>query len=312
MENEKEITVEEFFAEEYEYGKNQDLIPLLEQFISRNRSRKIAVVTSGGTTVPLEKETVRFLDNFSAGTRGASSAEQFLEEGYGVVFFHREHSLEPFNRFFTSSGHSFLDFFSFQDGQAKIKEEFKEKVSQETEKNERAISTGRLLKIPFTTVRDYLFLLRDISRTLAPAFGRDLLFYLAAAVSDFFIPQAKMAKHKIQSGEGPLSLTLDRVPKMISPLVADWAPLAFVISFKLETDEALLLQKSRASLEKYHHQMVIANMLRTRKHHVVLVYPDSQEDLRLTKEEQEGQVEIEGKIILAVKRCHLAFCAAPN
>jgi len=34
-----------------------------------------AVVQSGGTTVPLERETVRFLDNFSSGTRGAISAE---------------------------------------------------------------------------------------------------------------------------------------------------------------------------------------------------------------------------------------------
>ena len=30
---------------------------------------------SSGTTVPLEKRCVRFLDNFSAGTRGAASAE---------------------------------------------------------------------------------------------------------------------------------------------------------------------------------------------------------------------------------------------
>lgn len=30
---------------------------------------------SGGTTVPLERETVRFVDNFSAGTRGSASAE---------------------------------------------------------------------------------------------------------------------------------------------------------------------------------------------------------------------------------------------
>ena len=34
-------------------------------------SCKIALVTSGGTTVPLEKRTVRFIDNFSTGGRGA-------------------------------------------------------------------------------------------------------------------------------------------------------------------------------------------------------------------------------------------------
>jgi hypothetical protein len=35
----------------------------------------LVLVTSGGTVVPLERQTVRFLDNFSAGTRGAISAE---------------------------------------------------------------------------------------------------------------------------------------------------------------------------------------------------------------------------------------------
>lgn len=31
------------------------------------KGKKVVVVTSGGTTVPLEANTVRFLDNFSAG-----------------------------------------------------------------------------------------------------------------------------------------------------------------------------------------------------------------------------------------------------
>lgn len=30
---------------------------------------------SGGTTVPLESKTVRFIDNFSVGSRGAASTE---------------------------------------------------------------------------------------------------------------------------------------------------------------------------------------------------------------------------------------------
>jgi phosphopantothenoylcysteine synthetase/decarboxylase len=39
----------------------------------------VVLVTSGGTTVPLERNCVRFLDNFSQGTRGALSAEAFIE-----------------------------------------------------------------------------------------------------------------------------------------------------------------------------------------------------------------------------------------
>lgn len=58
---------------------------------------------SGGTTVPLELNTVRFVDNFSAGTRGACSAEYFLQAGYAVIFLHRLKSLEPYARHFFGS-----------------------------------------------------------------------------------------------------------------------------------------------------------------------------------------------------------------
>lgn len=53
------------------------------------------------------------------------------------------------------------------------------------------------------------------------------------------------AEHKIQSRDGPLELHLDRVPKALGTLRALWAPDALVVSFKLETDEALLEGKVR-------------------------------------------------------------------
>lgn len=68
---------------------------------------------SGGTTVPLEHNTVRFVDNFSAGTRGSASAEYFLEHGYAVIFMHRVKSLEPFTRHF--SGQQFFDMLELSD-----------------------------------------------------------------------------------------------------------------------------------------------------------------------------------------------------
>ena len=40
--------------------------------------KNLVVVTSGGTSVPLEKNTVRSVENFSTGNRGALSAENFL------------------------------------------------------------------------------------------------------------------------------------------------------------------------------------------------------------------------------------------
>lgn len=67
--------------------------------------------------VPLENQTVRFIDNFSAGTRGAVSAENFLENGYAVIFMHRQFSLQPYSRHYTHSTHCFLDYMTLnQDG----------------------------------------------------------------------------------------------------------------------------------------------------------------------------------------------------
>lgn len=53
----------------------EDAKARMDDFVVANTSRRIVVVTSGGTTIPLERNTVRFIDNFSTGTRGAKSAE---------------------------------------------------------------------------------------------------------------------------------------------------------------------------------------------------------------------------------------------
>ncbi len=55
--------------------------------------------------MPLERNTVRFVDNFSAGTRGAVSAEHFLRAGWAVIFLHRRFSLEPFLRHLSKAPH---------------------------------------------------------------------------------------------------------------------------------------------------------------------------------------------------------------
>jgi len=57
------------------------------------KDRPIIFITSGGTSVPLEKNTVRSIENFSTGRRGALSAEYFLKAGFPVVFFYREGSI---------------------------------------------------------------------------------------------------------------------------------------------------------------------------------------------------------------------------
>lgn len=56
------------------------------------------------------------------------------------------------------------------------------------------------------------------------------------------IPNPAQAEHKI-SGSGPLVFELQKVPKLLGKLTSVWAPQAMVVSFKLETDEHVLLTK---------------------------------------------------------------------
>jgi phosphopantothenate-cysteine ligase len=44
----------------------------------KNNNKRIICVTSGGTSVPLERRTVRSIENFSTGMRGSLLAEKFL------------------------------------------------------------------------------------------------------------------------------------------------------------------------------------------------------------------------------------------
>ncbi|KAK7260106.1 hypothetical protein RIF29_25871 [Crotalaria pallida] len=62
--------------------------------------------------------------------------------------------------------------------------------------------------------------------------GPCVMFYLAAVVSDYYVPWKDMVEHKIQSGSHLLDVQLVQVPKMLSVLRKDWAPLAFCVSFK--------------------------------------------------------------------------------
>ena len=55
----------------------------------------VALMTSGGTAAPLEVKTVRFLDNFSMGTRGAIAVEEFKRRGYACVHLRRTGSASP-------------------------------------------------------------------------------------------------------------------------------------------------------------------------------------------------------------------------
>ncbi|GAB0133462.1 hypothetical protein EsDP_00001869 [Epichloe bromicola] len=280
----------------------QEHTQLASEFVSSHAlaGRRVVLITSGGTTVPLERQTVRFIDNFSAGTRGATSAEYFLEAGYAVIFLHRQFSLLPYSRHFSHSRHCFLDFLGEGPrGEVGWREgDDSARVRDVLGRYRRARDSNRLLMIPFVTIGDYLHELRAVSRLMGPL-GRRGLLYLAAAVSDFFVPPERMAEHKIQSqsqsqstdADGDeeefdnfdaspraarskrLVIDLDPVPKFLKNLVDGWAPQGMIVSYKLETDPAILVRKARYSLERYQHHLVIGNLLSTRKWEVVFVSP---------------------------------------
>lgn len=304
-------------SDEDEYFKNHtppsylpEIAKEVQEFINyhlNTTGKRIALVTSGGTTVPLENNTVRFIDNFSAGTRGATSAEYFLENGYAVIFLHREFSLLPYSRHYSHSTNCFLDFMIEKNNKIEINSKFADEMLIVFRKYNEAKDSNSLLLLPFTTVNQYLYTLKTISETLHIMKSK-ALFYLAAAVSDFFIPQSRMPQHKIQSSatnDGELIIRLAQVPKFLSRLVDNWAQGAMIISFKLETDNNILIKKATSALERYHHQLVIGNLLQTRKKEVVFVTPnDHQEWIKLTPKEIEDNVEIESKMIPAVIKVH--------
>jgi phosphopantothenate-cysteine ligase len=174
-----------------------------------------------------------------------------------------------------------------------------------------------LLCIPFTSVVEYLFLLRAAALSLSPA-GRRAILFLAAAVSDFHIPDDEMPTHKVQSKGGAegLQLSLRSVPKVLGEIKgeikgceggqagggggkaggegrqaggeggkaggeggqavggggkAGWAPQAMLVTFKLETNENILVAKAATALQKYNVDVVCANRLQDYKRRVLLV-----------------------------------------
>ncbi|KAJ7697581.1 DNA/pantothenate metabolism flavoprotein [Mycena rosella] len=251
----------------------------VKEFVARQaaQNRNVVLVTSGGTTVPLELNVVRFLDNFSAGTRGATSAEYFLKAGYAVIFMHRQFSLQPFSRHYSHSTNPFLDFLALEgDGPGAdtvgitAAKRADEDLLAVLTAYKRVQTAGTLHTLTFVTVDDYLWLLRAVSQELS-VLRRRAMYYLAAAVSDFFLPRQKMSEHKIQSGKGSLHIEMDQVPKVLKPMVEEWTRDGYIVSFKLETDQRLLIPKARAALERYGHQVVIGNELHSRKVQVVFV-----------------------------------------
>lgn len=263
--------VDAFFESAPKLNDEEFVQQSVESFIDQQSKRgcRVVCVTSGGTTIPLERRCVRFIDNFSSGTRGASSTEYFLKAGYAVIFLYRRGTLQPFCRFVPENSLLAVLEPSSSSG-IQLRAEYCGAVEHAVRAHYEAVMQNNLLKVPYTTLFEYLQILRIIAMNMNQLQKR-AMFYLAAAVSDFYVPWESMIEHKIQSAEGPLDMQLAAVPKMIKILKEQWAPSAFYITFKLETDLQILLLKAKGALEKYGVHAVVANELLTRSNKVTVV-----------------------------------------
>ena len=305
-------------------------LPSIRSFVANavENNRTLVFITSGGSSVPLEKNTVRSLENFSTGKRGAASAEYFLNLGYCVIYLYRENSCVPFARHFQehiSNGIDFdflkhlspLSLTGLNEKENEISPNLK-LVLDDFENTNLTLSDAQykskllkwafvnfteslkkkiFLSIPYVTVTSYLHFLRAISIELRPLESKAMI-YLGAAISDFYIPDNEIPEHKIQSSskirnqdftlldnntkfidksiekvdEG-LTIKLKNVPKCIGLLRNKWCPKAFVVSFKLETDEKILILKAKTAIKNYNVHAVVANILTTRYREIFLVIP---------------------------------------
>ncbi|KAL8152012.1 hypothetical protein V2J09_021820 [Rumex salicifolius] len=167
-----------------------------------------------------------------------------------------------------------------------------------------AVKGGLLLKIPFNTIFEYLQILQIIAFSVQSV-GPRAMFYLAAAVSDFYVPWESMTEHKIQSASGPLDMRLAQVPKMLTLLRRDWAPSSFCISFKLETDSEILIEKASIALNKYKMHAVVANELSSRKEEVTVVSHDG--NIRIQRDKNKVGSDVESPLIELIVARHASY-----
>jgi phosphopantothenate---cysteine ligase (ATP) len=114
---------------------------------------------------------------------------------------HRQFSLQPFSRHYSHSTNPFLEFLEIEQTSS---EDTNPRISVTPEKRQdllevltayKSVQASRTLHtLTFVTVNDYLWLLRAVSQELSLLLKRKAMFYLAAAVSDFFLPRQKMVK----------------------------------------------------------------------------------------------------------------------
>lgn len=273
--------VKQYYATEHTDKDISALQTRVAAFIAAQRTQSIVLITSGGTTVPIETNTVRYLENFSTGVRGAKSCEYFVEAGYSVIYLYRTGSACPYAR--TLNNSSYIDFAMLSQctlNDNAVTLHTNSSAVRAVQKYQALVEANRLLAVEYETLNDYLFQLRCIAQQLNQ---KHCAVYSAAAVSDFYIPQQQKQQHKIQSNaQDTLSLNFTATPKILAVLCRTWCPQAYKISFKLETNESILIDKARSAIDKYGVDVVVANELHTRYRKCILVGRSTQTSVEVS------------------------------
>jgi len=226
-----------------------------------------------------------------------------------VIFLHRIRSRLPYHRHWQEPGttqSNFLDHLNLDEqGNIKVTPEFQQKIKPVLQRYRNAVDHHTIVFVPFQTIFDYLFYLKKISEKIAVV-GKRGVFYSAAAVSDFYLKD--VAEHKIQSSNGPMTLSFSVVPKTIVSLRKVWSPKVFLITFKLETDDHLLQKKVGVHLDGYNADVVIGNLLSSYKDKVY-VCQKLHEPMLIEYTEQEKQTghDFEEKIVAEIVKRHKLY-----
>lgn len=112
---------------------------------------------------------------------------------------HRQFSLQPFSRHYSHSTNPFLDFLEIESSKDRtdsppeisVTHGMRQDLVEVLTAYKSVHAAGTLHTLTFVTVNDYLWLLRALSQELS-VLKRKAMYYLAAAVSDFFLPRQKM------------------------------------------------------------------------------------------------------------------------
>jgi phosphopantothenate-cysteine ligase len=120
-----------------------------------------------------------------------------------------------------------------------------------------------------------------------------LITYACAAVSDYYIPNDQLIEHKILSGQNELIFRLEPVPKLLGFIKGEYEPKAFLVSFKLETDEKILEDKCLQSPEIYNQNIIIGNIVKIRTNQVrIFERKEKQWTIIIRSQDKEIKIEI--------------------